>query len=104
MAVEDLRGFFTNERSEEGEDDYIHPPTPLPFTPPPSEAALPPPPPPVLPPGLHGHCHPGPPGQNKHGEEAVEEDVPEEEEGAGVDTSSYIQLILIKIIIIIKDI
>ena len=32
MAAEDLRGFFNNEGSEEEEDD-IHPPTPLPFTP-----------------------------------------------------------------------
>ena len=36
----------------------------------------------VLPTGLHGHCHPGP---TQHGEEAREEDIPAEDEGAGED-------------------
>ena len=114
MAAEDLRGFFTNEGLEEEEDEeYIHPPTLLPVTPPPPEALflppfLPPPqqhcphhhqqccsghhaPPAVLPPGLHGHFHPGLPGQNQHGEEAGEEDVPAPagEEGAGTKSYNY---------------
>ena len=45
--ADDLRGFFTNEGSEE--EEYIRPPTPLPFTPTPPEAPLLPLPPAALP-------------------------------------------------------